>query len=89
MPETYQLLTTDNATETELVQNMLSKNGIESFAQTDATSEGLEALEGSSPFGSHIYVAADKYEKAKELVAAYFGNEEHPGVRLPNENANQ
>lgn len=83
MPDTYQLITTDNATETELIRNMLAQNGIESFAQTDATSEGLQALTGSAPFGSHIYVAADRFEEAKQLLEAYFGNEEHPGVRKP------
>lgn len=68
----YQLITTDDAQETEMVRDLLRENGIESYAQTDAASEGLEALVGSSPFGSHIYVDADNFEKAKELVDAYF-----------------
>lgn len=68
----FQVVTTSDATETEMIQDLLKENGIESMAQTDAASEGLEALVGSSPFGSHIYVDADDYEKAKELVNAYF-----------------
>lgn len=68
----YQLITTNSAEQTEMVRDLLKENGIESYAQTDAASEGLEALVGSSPFGSHIYVAAENYEKAKQLVEAYF-----------------
>lgn len=68
----YQLITTGSAVETEEVQALLKEHGIESYAQTDAMSEGLEALEGSAPFGSHIYVAPEHYQKAKELVEAYF-----------------
>lgn len=85
MEDSYQLITTDNPTETELVRNMLKEQGIESFAQTDATSEGLEALVGSSPFGSHIYVAADNFQKAKEIVEAYFEDTPQPGVEKPAE----
>lgn len=68
----YQLITTDSATQTEMIRDLLKENGIESYAQTDAASEGLEALVGSSPFGSHIYVSSENFEKAKRLVDAFF-----------------
>lgn len=85
MENAFQLITTNDPTETGLIRNMLKDNGIESYAQTDATSEGLEALVGSSPFGSHIYVAADNYQKAKEIVEAYFEDTPQPGVERPGE----
>ena len=68
----YLVVTTSSPVETDMVQELLKNNHIRSFAQTDATSEGLEALEGSSPFGSRIYVNEEDFEKAKELVDAYF-----------------
>lgn len=70
----YQVVTTSSPVETDMIQQLLKNNGIRSFAQTDATSEGLEALEGSSPFGSRIYVDEEDFEKARELVDAYFEN---------------
>lgn len=72
----YQLITTGSAVQTEEVQALLKENGIESYAQTDAASEGLEALVGSAPFGSHIYVSQENYQKAKELLEAYMENKE-------------
>lgn len=70
----YQVVTTSSPVETDMIQQLLKNNGIRSFAQTDATSEGLEALAGSSPFGSRIYVDEEDFEKARELVDAYFEN---------------
>lgn len=72
MNNRYLLITTESATQTEMVRSLLKQNGINSYAQTDAASEGLEALVGSAPFGSFIYVDAADFEKAKQLVDVYF-----------------
>lgn len=66
------LITTKSATETEMVCDLLRKNGIPSYPETDAVSEGLEALVGSAPYGSYVYVDPEDFQKAKGLVDAYF-----------------
>ncbi|MBD5560298.1 MAG: DUF2007 domain-containing protein [Clostridia bacterium] len=68
----FLVVTTSSPEETAAVQELLKNNGIRSYAQTDATSEGLEALEGGSPFGNKIYVSPDDFEKARDLVDAFF-----------------
>lgn len=69
----YLVVTTSSPEETAEVQDILKQNGIRSYAQTDATSEGLEAFAGSSPFGNKIYVNDEDFEKARNLVNAFFG----------------
>ena len=68
----FLVVTTSSPEETAAVQELLKNNGIRSYAQTDATSEGLEALEGGSLFGNKIYVSPDDFEKARDLVDAFF-----------------
>lgn len=68
----YLVVTTSSPAETAAVQDILKENGIRSYAQTDALSEGLEAFEGGSPFGNKIYVNEVDFEKARNLVNAFF-----------------
>lgn len=68
----YLVVTTSSPEQTAEVQDILRQHDIRSYAQTDATSEGLEALVGGSPFGNKIYVNEEDFEQARSLVDAYF-----------------
>lgn len=69
----YLVVTTSSAVQTDMIQELLQQNGIRSYAQTDNPSEGLQALfEGSAPFGNNIFVNQSDFEKARELVDAFF-----------------
>lgn len=68
----YLVVTTSSPQETAEIQDILKQHHIRSAAQTDALSEGLEALEGGSTFGNKIYVNEENFEQARDLIDAYF-----------------
>ena len=63
--------------EAEMVNDILTKNGIRSVVQSGGADAFSPLLSGSSP-GSAILVDERDFDRAKELYSAFFGNDTSP-----------
>ena len=62
------LVSTENNVQTEMIAEVLNRNGIASIVQGKQAGEALEAYMGFSPYGDDIYVNQKDLAAALELI---------------------
>lgn len=66
------LTTFDENYEIDMLREMLENNGIDLLAKHRETGDYLMITAGMSMFGADLYVEDQDFERAKEILDAYF-----------------